>query len=132
MSKQSAKREPREPKKKEMLLFYDKIELFMFGEEESLSDAEVGQLFKALFFYDLYGEDNPPKDRYLKKVYRVLQAQLDINLERYREKSRKATESVNQRWHPSTDEDLEERIKEARKLNAEEKKKNPENKKSKK
>ncbi len=65
---------------------------------EDLSDAEVGQLTRAIFHYSETGEV-PKLKPLLKMAFNFIREDIDINKEKYEEKCRKNKENIKKRWN---------------------------------
>lgn len=63
-----------------------------------LSDAEAGELFKAIYKYALHGKETNFADRTLSMVFLSLKSSLDYNNKEYIKRSRKNAENANKRW----------------------------------
>ena len=86
----------KQTKKKSFLLYQDQEEVV-----NSLTDAQAGQLFKAIFKYNR-GE-NPQLSPILKIVFIPIRQALDRNKEKYQEICQKNKENIMRRWHKKKD-----------------------------
>ena len=86
----------KQTKKKSFLLYQDQEEVV-----NSLTDAQAGQLFKAIFKYNK-GE-NPQLDPILKIVFIPIRQALDRDEKKYQEICQKNRKNIIGRWHNKRD-----------------------------
>ena len=86
----------KQTKKKSFLLYQDQEEVV-----NSLTDAQAGQLFKAIFKYNK-GED-PQLDPILKIVFIPIRQALDRDEKKYQEICQKNRKNIIGRWHNKRD-----------------------------
>lgn len=69
---------------------------------ESLSDAEVGQVFRKILKY-VKGEKLPRLEKHLEIVFSFIKVDLDKNLQKYEETCKKRKEAIHSRWNKAND-----------------------------
>lgn len=69
---------------------------------ESLSDAEVGQVFRKILKY-VKGETLPKLEKHLELVFSFIRVDLDKNIQKYEETCKKRKEAIHSRWSKSSD-----------------------------
>ena len=79
--------------KNAFMLYYDLDEVFGF-----LTDREAGALIKAVFAYEIRGEETQFKDRMLASTFKRITDNLDRNKIRYEETCQKRREAAQKRW----------------------------------
>lgn len=65
---------------------------------EDMTDAQCGELFRALFAYEKRGERYSGKDPYVKMAMKMMAQALDLNREKYLERCEKNRKSIQKRW----------------------------------
>lgn len=79
--------------------------LSWFDALEEYSDAEVGQLMRALARYAKTGEEPEFSDRGMRGLWRSMKDGVDKDFSKYREKSQKSSEAAKARWEKQTQKD---------------------------
>ena len=84
--------------------------LFLYADTEeifsSLSDAEAGQLIKAIYHYNNTGEVSPLQGL-LKTVFMSFKRTIDENKNRYKAISEKRSAAIQTRWKKEREKDFE-------------------------
>ena len=79
------------------LVYYDTL-----PQVESLSDAEKGQLFTAVFKYSMRGEVPDTDNRAIAMVFNFMKAKMDEDNEKYSETCERQKENIEKRWNDKT------------------------------
>ena len=80
--------------KNSFILYYDLKEVFDF-----LTDEEAGKIIKAVFRYEISGEEEHFDDRMMASTYKRITDNLDRNKVKYKQVCEARREAINQRWH---------------------------------
>lgn len=86
-------------KKRSLVIYYDILE-----ELEDFSDAQVGQIFRAMVKYDETGT-LPNFSGSMKTAFKFIKTKLDKNKDDYAKKCEKNRENINKRWKNKENED---------------------------
>ena len=87
-----SKRELRAPKKKCFRLEYQTVQNVL----DNLTDAELGEYFKAICNYELYGEEPDEfSDRAVQMMFRVTCRELDYQLDKHHANQERGSENRN-------------------------------------
>ena len=72
---------------------------------KDLSQEEKGQLFDAIFYYQIHSEEMPNMTPLVKMAFGFFKNQFNVDQEKYNTRCEKARESIKKRWNKTNEKD---------------------------